>query len=146
MINAAIVGLGWWGKTLVESVQGTSKDIQFLACATRTASDDTKAFCEAQKLQVTNFDAVLADARDNATFAEPDEFAGLHIEVHSAHRLHDTRRGGELHLEVTDRENRAHALPPPCLGSNASRRPSPMNETQSVMMRSAANGYRASHQ
>ena len=24
MLNAAIVGLGWWGKTLVESVQGSS--------------------------------------------------------------------------------------------------------------------------
>ena len=31
MINAAIVGLGWWGKTLVESVQGTSDDIRFVA-------------------------------------------------------------------------------------------------------------------
>ena len=25
MIKAAIVGMGWWGKTLVESVQGDSK-------------------------------------------------------------------------------------------------------------------------
>lgn len=66
MINAAIVGLGWWGKTLVESVQGTSKDIQFAAVATRTVSDDTKAFCEAQKVQLTTFDAVLADPKINA--------------------------------------------------------------------------------
>jgi len=66
MINTAIVGLGWWGKTLVESVQGTSKDIQFVACATRTVSDDTKAFCDAQKLQLTSFEAALADPKVNA--------------------------------------------------------------------------------
>ena len=40
MINAAMVGLGWWGKTLVESVQGTSDDIRFVAGATRTQSPD----------------------------------------------------------------------------------------------------------
>src|SRR5436190_10941127 len=66
MINTAIVGLGWWGKTLVESVQGSSKDIQFVACATRTVSDDTKAFCDAQKLQLTSFEAALADPKVNA--------------------------------------------------------------------------------
>ena len=66
MINAAIVGLGWWGKTIVESVQGSSKDIQFVACATRTASEDTKAFCDAQKLTLTSFDAALADPKVNA--------------------------------------------------------------------------------
>ena len=66
MINAAIVGLGWWGKTIVESVQGSSKDIQFAACVTRTASDDAKAFCDSQKLQLTSFDAVLADPKINA--------------------------------------------------------------------------------
>src|SRR6188474_3042244 len=66
MINAAIVGLGWWGKTLVESVQGSSKDIQFVACATRTVSDDTRAFCDSQKLALTSFDAALADPKVNA--------------------------------------------------------------------------------
>ena len=29
MIDAAIIGLGWWGRTLVESVQGHSDDIRF---------------------------------------------------------------------------------------------------------------------
>ena len=38
MIRAAIIGLGWWGKTLVESVQGTSDVIQFTAGATRTSA------------------------------------------------------------------------------------------------------------
>ena len=35
MINAAIVGLGWWGKTLVESAEN-SDAIRFVAGATRT--------------------------------------------------------------------------------------------------------------
>ena len=44
MINAAIVGLGWWGKTLVESVQGHSDDVRFVAGATRTRSPEAEAF------------------------------------------------------------------------------------------------------
>ena len=62
MINAAIVGLGWWGKTLVESVQGTSHDLQFVAGASRTMSPELKAFADGQKLRLhENYDAVLAD-------------------------------------------------------------------------------------
>jgi hypothetical protein len=39
MINAAIIGLGWWGQTLVEAVSGVSKDIRFVAnAATRFAA------------------------------------------------------------------------------------------------------------
>ena len=52
MINAAIVGMGWWGKTLVESVQGSSDVIRFVAGATRTASPELTAFAEAQKLKL----------------------------------------------------------------------------------------------
>ncbi len=44
MLNAAIVGLGWWGKTLVESVQGKSETIRFTAGATRTVSPEVEAF------------------------------------------------------------------------------------------------------
>ena len=67
MINAAIVGLGWWGKTLVESVQGTSHHIQFVAGSSRAASPELKAFAEAQKLRLhESFDAVLADSSVNA--------------------------------------------------------------------------------
>ena len=67
MIKAAIVGLGWWGKTLVESVQGTSDEIQFTSGATRTVSDEVKAFAADQKFQlVEDFDALLADAKLDA--------------------------------------------------------------------------------
>ncbi len=44
MVNAAIAGLGWWGKTLVESVSGVSDDLRFVAGIDPFASDDTKAF------------------------------------------------------------------------------------------------------
>jgi len=61
MINAAIVGLGWWGKTLVESAQN-SDFIRFVAGATRTVSDDIKAFAGTHKLRLAeNFDALLKD-------------------------------------------------------------------------------------
>jgi predicted dehydrogenase len=62
MIDAAIVGLGWWGKTLVESVQGTSGAIRFVAGASRTVSPELKTFADAQKLRLhESYDAVLAD-------------------------------------------------------------------------------------
>src|SRR5947209_870639 len=66
MINAAIVGLGWWGRTLVESVQG-SDIIRFVAGATRTISPDVKAFADAHKLQLAEtFEALLTDSRVQA--------------------------------------------------------------------------------
>ena len=44
MIKAAIVGLGWWGKTLVNSVQGKSDVIHFTAAHTRTRAK-VEDFC-----------------------------------------------------------------------------------------------------
>ena len=62
MINAAIIGLGWWGKTLVESVQGRSEDICFTAAATRTVSPEAEVFVAAHELRLAaSLEAVLAD-------------------------------------------------------------------------------------
>jgi predicted dehydrogenase len=62
MIKAAVVGLGWWGKTLVEAVQGTSSDIQFVAGATRTRSDEVEAFAKEHDFALAdNYEALLAD-------------------------------------------------------------------------------------
>jgi predicted dehydrogenase len=67
MIRAAQIGLGWWGKTLVESVQGSSDVIQFVAAASRTQSDDYQAFCAQHKLTLhPTFDAALADPQVDA--------------------------------------------------------------------------------
>ena len=61
MINAAIVGLGWWGKTLVESVEG-SDELRFVAGTSRTVSPELSAFAEARKFRlVENLEALLAD-------------------------------------------------------------------------------------
>jgi predicted dehydrogenase len=62
MIKAAMVGMGWWGKTLVESVQGTSDVLQFSAGVARTQTDDIKAFAAAQKLTLhDSYEKALAD-------------------------------------------------------------------------------------
>jgi predicted dehydrogenase len=67
MINAAIVGLGWWGKTLVESVEGRDGPIRFTAGATRTVSDEVKAFAKDKGLRLADsYEALLADREIDA--------------------------------------------------------------------------------
>src|SRR5215470_2271204 len=67
MIKAAMIGLGWWGKTLVESVHGTSDIIQFVAASSRSQAEDHKQFAAAQKLTLhTTYEAALADPQVDA--------------------------------------------------------------------------------
>jgi predicted dehydrogenase len=67
MIDAAIVGLGWWGKTLVESVDGVDSPIRFVAGATRTVSDDVKAFAKEKGFRLAHdYEELLADAKIDA--------------------------------------------------------------------------------
>jgi predicted dehydrogenase len=67
MLRAAQIGLGWWGKTLVESVQGTSDVIQFVAAVSRSQADDHKAFAAAQGLRLyASYDEALADPQVDA--------------------------------------------------------------------------------
>ena len=62
MINAAIVGLGWWGKTLVESVSEDSDEIRFVAATTRSKTDEDRAFCELHNLELReSFETVIED-------------------------------------------------------------------------------------
>jgi predicted dehydrogenase len=62
MINAAIVGLGWWGKTLVESAED-SDAIRFSAAATRSSSEDAREFAAAHGLTLArDYEALLAHA------------------------------------------------------------------------------------
>ena len=46
MINAAVVGLGTWGKTMVESLAGGSDAMRFTVLQTRTVKPDVEAFGE----------------------------------------------------------------------------------------------------
>jgi predicted dehydrogenase len=67
MIQAAIVGLGWWGKTLVESVSGQSDKLRFVAGATRTISPEAEAFAAEHDLRlVDGYESLLADPEVDA--------------------------------------------------------------------------------
>ena len=67
MINAAIVGLGWWGKTLVEAVQQDSDEIRFVAGTTRTKTPEVQAFADAQKFALADtYEALLANPKVDA--------------------------------------------------------------------------------
>jgi predicted dehydrogenase len=67
MIKAAIAGLGWWGKTIVESVQTDSDVIRFVAGASRSITPELTAFAEAQRFRlVSGFEALLTDPQVEA--------------------------------------------------------------------------------
>jgi predicted dehydrogenase len=67
VINAAIVGLGWWGKTLVESLADGSDMMRFVAMTTRTMSPDVEAFAKQHKLAlIESYEAILADTKIDA--------------------------------------------------------------------------------
>src|ERR1700761_8703833 len=66
MIKAAIVGLGWWGKTLVEAAEG-SDAIRFVAGTTRTMSPEVEAFAKQKGFKlVPNYEALLTDREIDA--------------------------------------------------------------------------------
>ena len=61
MIDAAIVGLGRWGKTLVEAVQGKSEALRFTHAVSRDP-DPLRDYAAEHRLELTStFEAVLAD-------------------------------------------------------------------------------------
>ncbi len=71
MINAAIVGLGWWGQNLVNSVRD-SKAIRFTTAHTRTQATAAPFCAEAGLRWVGSLDAVLSQADLQAVvFATP---------------------------------------------------------------------------
>lgn len=78
MLNAAIVGLGWWGKVLVEAVQGKSDKINFVAGATRTKSK-AEEFAGQQGFKLLDsYEDVIADPSiDAVVLATPHS---LHME------------------------------------------------------------------
>lgn len=92
MINAAIYGLGRWGRTLVQSVQGKSKEIRFVAGIARTP-ESHRDFGDEMGFPVgDDYAAVLADpAVDAVVLATPNSqhadqvmqaaAAGKHVQV-----------------------------------------------------------------
>ena len=73
MIRAAIVGLGAWGKTLVDSVHGKTDDLHFTTACTRTPAN-VEAYCGERGIHLaTSYDAVLADKTlDAVVLATPN--------------------------------------------------------------------------
>ena len=66
MLRAAIVGLGWWGKNLVTSVQGKTVAIRFTACCTRSRGKAVEFCTEHGIALVDDYAAVLADPNIDA--------------------------------------------------------------------------------
>jgi predicted dehydrogenase len=68
-----MVGLGWWGKTLVEAVSGTSEQISFVAGTTRTKTDEVKKFADEHQFDlVGNYEELLErDDVDAIVLATP---------------------------------------------------------------------------
>ncbi len=80
MLRTAIVGLGWWGKSLVSSVQGKSDDIKFTLGNTRSPAK-AATFCSENAIElVDDYGAVLADpAIDAVVLATPHSQHGDQI-------------------------------------------------------------------
>src|SRR5918996_3426719 len=80
MINAAIVGLGRWGQNLVNSVQGKSDKIRFVAGVLRHP-ENAREYAERQALTLhSDLGKVLADpAIDAIVLATPHTVHGEQI-------------------------------------------------------------------
>jgi len=89
MIRAAIVGIGRWGRMLVNSVQGKSTAIRFTAGYTRTRAS-AEAFCADNGIALKDdLDAILADpAIDAVVFATPHSQHAAQIERTAAAGKH----------------------------------------------------------
>ena len=72
MIRAAIIGLGRWGRSLVNAVHGTTDDIRFVVGHTRTRAK-AEEFCREKDVRlVDDFAAILSDpAIDAVVLATP---------------------------------------------------------------------------
>jgi predicted dehydrogenase len=76
MLQVGIVGLGSWGRKLVESVQGKSKNIHFTTAFSRTP-DKVKPFCDKHGMTATSdMQGFLADPGIGAVVSAGP--AGLH--------------------------------------------------------------------
>lgn len=66
MINAAVIGLGWWGKNIVNAVQGRSDKIRFVHGVSQEP-DSVRDFAKEKDFTLsTTLDAALADPRVEA--------------------------------------------------------------------------------
>ena len=89
MIKAGIVGLGWWGKTLVEATIG-SDAIRVVAGTTRTVTPEVEAFANKSKFALAaNYEALLADKNvDAVILATPHSMHSAQVIAAAAAKKH----------------------------------------------------------
>jgi len=88
MIKAGIVGLGWWGKTLVESGEN-SDAIRFVAGTTRTVTPEVEAFAKQKGLRLTaDYQAMLAHEIDAVVLATPHSMHATQVMAAAAAKKH----------------------------------------------------------
>jgi predicted dehydrogenase len=89
MLNTAIIGLGWWGKELVRSVQGRSELIRFTRGVT-LEPDLARDFASEMQLPLgTSYEDVLADTQiDAVVLATPHTRHRSQVEAAAAHKKH----------------------------------------------------------
>jgi predicted dehydrogenase len=84
MLDAAIVGLGWWGQELVKAIEG-SPLLRFVRGVTLEPSCPS-AFVEARSMMIgTSYDAVLQDPSVQAVvLATPHSLHRAQVEAAAA--------------------------------------------------------------
>src|SRR5215469_13063299 len=89
MIRTAVVGIGHWGRTVINAVQGNSNKIRFTAGHTRTPSK-VEGFCGEKGIPLyDDLKAILADpAIDAVYFATPHSEHGGQVERTAAAGKH----------------------------------------------------------
>ena len=88
MIKAGIVGLGWWGKTLVESGEN-SDAIRFVVGTTRTVTPEVEAFAKQKGLRLTvDYQAMLAHDIDAVVLATPHSMHATQVMAAAAAKKH----------------------------------------------------------
>ena len=89
MLNTAIVGLGWWGKTLVKAARDFGAPIRFVRGVT-LEPDTVRDFAAEHKIPIgTSFEEVLADAQVQAVIlATPHSKHRAQVEAAAAAGKH----------------------------------------------------------
>jgi predicted dehydrogenase len=103
MLNAAIVGLGGWGRNLVNHTQSRSPKIRFVAGCTRTV-DKARSFADEKGFPLTDdYAALLADSRiDAVVLATPHT-------AHAAQVIQAAQAGKHIYCEKPFTLSRASA-------------------------------------
>src|SRR5215475_2359214 len=67
MINAAVIGLGTWGKTMVESLAAPGAAMRITTLQTRTVNADVEGFAKQHGIAIApSYEAVLKDPKIDA--------------------------------------------------------------------------------